>query len=183
MMRKSRDLAESEPAGASDGSSRVGIGPGDQGRPGPRGSRCLATLGGVGRLPVAPGSWGALVAVPFGVVFGALPWPWRVAGCVLLTALATWAVSRYLGSSTHQDPQEVVLDEFVGCLITLCWIPVEWVWLAAGYGLFRLFDIWKPGPIGYVDKRWHGGPGIMADDVLAGLIAGVLLAIAHALTG
>ena len=103
---------------------------------------------------MAPGSWGALVAVPFGVVFGALPWPWRVAGCVLLAALATWAVSRYLGSSTHQDPQEVVLDEFVGCLITLCWIPVEWVWLAAGYGLFRLFDIWKPGPIGYVDTRW-----------------------------
>ncbi|MCF6238986.1 MAG: phosphatidylglycerophosphatase A, partial [Candidatus Marinimicrobia bacterium] len=67
--------------------------------------------------------------------------------------------------------------EWVGFLITMAWAPSEWIWILVGFLLFRLFDIWKPWPIGYLDRHLSGGLGIMLDDVLAGIYSLVLLQI------
>jgi phosphatidylglycerophosphatase A len=80
--------------------------------------------------------------------------------------------SRDLGVHDHGG---IVWDEFVGYWITMIAVPVDWVWALAGFILFRLFDILKPWPIGPVDKRVHGGLGIMLDDVLAGVMAAAVL--------
>ena len=67
------------------------------------------------------------------------------------------------------DPGGIVWDEWVGLLVTLWLLPDGWIWLLVGFGLFRLFDILKPWPIGWLDRRVSGGMGIMLDDLLAGI--------------
>lgn len=138
----------------------------------------LATWFGVGRAPVAPGSLGTLAAVPLA---GALLWlgrpfVWGAAG--LLMAVGVWAAGRFCADSGTADDQRIVIDEVVGYLATVAVAPPSLFGLALGYGLFRLFDIWKPWPIRLVDRRVHGGFGVMADDLLAGVIAAPLLWLA-----
>lgn len=135
----------------------------------------LATLGPLGHSPVAPGSVGALAALPAAWLLTLLPWPARVAVLALVTIGAIVVVQRYLAGRTEADPQEVVLDELVGCLVTLAPLPWSLSWVAAGYVLFRLLDITKPGPIGYLDRRVHGGLGVVADDVAAGVLGALIL--------
>ena len=74
-----------------------------------------------------------------------------------------------------QDHGAIVWDEFVGFWLTMMFAPAGFLWLLVGFCLFRLFDIWKPWPINYLDKHVHGGLGVMLDDVLAGVFAGLLL--------
>ena len=74
-----------------------------------------------------------------------------------------------------QDHGAIVWDEFVGFWLTMMFAPAGFLWLLVGFFLFRLFDIWKPWPINYLDKHVHGGLGVMLDDVLAGVFAGLLL--------
>jgi phosphatidylglycerophosphatase A len=70
-----------------------------------------------------------------------------------------------------QDPSVVVWDEFVGMWIALLAAPPGWVWIATGFALFRVFDIWKPWPVSWADNQVDGGFGAMLDDALAGLYA------------
>jgi len=70
------------------------------------------------------------------------------------------------------------LDEICGYLVTMIWVPDSWLWLVLGFLLFRLFDIWKPWPIGLVDRKVQGGLGIVIDDVLAGVFAAICLQLA-----
>ncbi|MCJ8170210.1 phosphatidylglycerophosphatase A family protein [Atopomonas sediminilitoris] len=130
---------------------------------------------GSGAMPKAPGTWGTLMALPFGI---ALQWlsPWLAGLLILLAAIfGIWLcerVSRDLGVHDHGG---IVWDEFVGLWITLWLAPAHWlVWLAA-FALFRLIDILKPWPISWCDREVHGGLGIMLDDVLAGVAAWALL--------
>ena len=74
-----------------------------------------------------------------------------------------------------QDHSAIVWDEFVGFWLTMIFAPTGFLWLLVGFFLFRLFDIWKPWPINYLDKHVHGGLGVMLDDVFAGFFAGLLL--------
>jgi phosphatidylglycerophosphatase A len=74
-----------------------------------------------------------------------------------------------------KDPGMVVWDEFVGLWIALAWAPPGWLYVLLGLVLFRIFDILKPWPIGYLDRRVQGGLGIMLDDVVAGLFACLVL--------
>ena len=74
-----------------------------------------------------------------------------------------------------QDHGAIVWDEFVGFWLTMMFAPAGFLWLLVGFFLFRLFDIWKPWPINYLDKHVHGGLGVMLDDVLAGVFAGLIL--------
>ncbi len=80
--------------------------------------------------------------------------------------------SRQLGVHDHPG---IVWDEFAGLLITMLPAPSAWPWVLIGFGLFRLFDIWKPWPIRWADRRVKGGTGIMLDDVMAGVIAALVL--------
>ena len=135
----------------------------------------IATGAGSGYLPKAPGTWGTLV--------GLLLW-WPLAGLSLTAYLATVAVLFIVGVATagaaekildRGDPGVVVIDEIVGVLIALAAVPLHPVAALAGFALFRLFDIAKPFPVGWVDRHLHGGLGIMLDDVAAGLYALLVL--------
>ena len=135
----------------------------------------VATLCGVGLLPKAPGTWGALASLPFAWLVARAAGPaGLVAASAVLFAAGWWAaaiVARRLGD----DPQIVVVDEAAGQFLTLAAAPLDFWHFAAGFALFRLFDIAKPWPVGWADRRIHGGFGCMFDDTLAALYAGALL--------
>lgn len=128
----------------------------------------VATGFGIGRAPVAPGTFGALLGVPLYLVLRDLPAVVYAVGVLLLFAAGAWVCGLAERRLNARDHKSIVFDEIVGLLITLWGSPSGWVWLAIGFGLFRLFDIWKPFPIRRVE-RWPGGWGVMADDALAGV--------------
>jgi len=137
----------------------------------------LATGLGSGFSPRAPGTAGTLLALlPWWLWLRHLP-PWHYAlvlGCAF--ALGVWAADWVIGKLGAQDPGVVVIDEFVGLWIALVFAPAGWPWALAGFALFRLFDIWKPWPVSWADQQIKGGLGVMTDDMIAGLMAGVLVA-------
>ncbi len=138
-------------------------------------ARFIASGCGSGYFPVAPGTAGSLVAAILGAMLFAQS-PWLLAGAALaITAGGVWAVR---ASEAKGDPGWIVIDEFAGQWIALLGLAsLSAVGLLAAFALFRLFDIWKPGPVGWAD-RWHTPAGVMADDVIAGaMAAGVLLAL------
>jgi phosphatidylglycerophosphatase A len=137
---------------------------------------CLVALGfGSGLLPVAPGTAGTLAAVPLYLLLQDLPLGAYLT-VVLVFLFGGILVCGYTAArlGVHDHPA-IVWDEVVGYLVTMTAAPAGWSWLAAGFVLFRLFDILKPWPIGWLDRRVHGGTGIMLDDVIAGVFAAALL--------
>lgn len=135
-------------------------------------SHWLATMFGIGRLPVAPGTWAALAALPLGwMIVWAGGW-WGLAGGILAVFLAgIWASDRYARAVGIADPSSVVIDEIAGQWIGLLGAPLHPAAYILGFVLFRAFDIAKPWPVGWIDRRVAGGLGIMADDAVAGLFA------------
>jgi len=130
---------------------------------------------GLGKIPVMPGTFGTLLGIP--VYFLIIDFPlWQYLAFVLLLFVVGIGIchktSRDMNS--HDNPG-IVFDEMVGLLVTYIALPEGWVWLIVGFLLFRLFDIWKPFPISWLDKNIEGGMGIMLDDLLAGVYAALLL--------
>lgn len=126
---------------------------------------------GSGLSPKAPGTAGTLVAIPLYLLAAPLPLAGYTLFIIATFLLGTWlcdSASKQLGVHDHPG---IVWDEFVGYWITLWAVPFGWQWVLAGFVLFRLFDIAKPWPIGWLDRRVHGGLGIMIDDVVAGVMA------------
>jgi phosphatidylglycerophosphatase A len=145
-------------------------------------STWFVTVLGAGHSPKAPGTVGALAALPLAWSLQAAPIWGRLGVALVLVVGAVVASNVYLASRPEggaEDPQEIVLDETVGCLIALVVVPFEWPWLLAGFVLFRFFDIVKPGPVGYADRRIGGGLGVVADDVVAGALAALVLVAAR----
>ena len=140
----------------------------------------LAVGFGSGLAPKAPGTAGTVIAIPFFLLMNNLVlWQYLAVVLVLLIA-GVWicdVAAKQLG--VHDDPS-IVWDEIVGYLITMIAAPPGWLWIVVGFVLFRLFDILKPWPIRIIDRRVHGGIGIMLDDVLAAVFALVLLHAGHA---
>ena len=139
---------------------------------------------GAGLAPAAPGTVGTLVAWPIGWYLGGV-----LAPSVLVAALAAaflagiWAcelTGRHLGASDHAS---MVWDEIVAFLIILAILPRDLAWQAAGFVLFRAFDIGKPPPIDWFDRRLRGGFGVMFDDLLAAGYTLVCLAAIKRLLG
>jgi len=144
----------------------------------------LATAGGAGYLPIAPGTWGSGVAV-------VLCWLWAVldgsllvyfAAIVASTVLGVWAADATERIYGEKDDGRIVIDEVAGQLLAL--VPVA-LWarddaffpsLVTGFVLFRVFDIAKPGPIRWAERNFPGGVGVMADDIVAGLFSALVLA-------
>ena len=160
----------------------------------------IATCG-VGYLPLAPGTWGSLVGVgvyllwqllrlrfylAYGDGHGTPLWVYSswtaltLSMVFCLTMLGVWAGTRVEELSGRKDPGIVVIDEVAGQVIALSFVPsflwMDWPLLVAGFLAFRLFDIWKPYPIRRLEAL-KSGLGIMADDVLAGFYAAMLLAL------
>lgn len=130
---------------------------------------------GSGLFKKAPGTIGTLAAVP-------VHWLFAQAGTYFYIALTLAAVIAGVGICDvaakklgEHDFGGIVWDEVAGFLVTMCWVPFSWPATVVGFVLFRLFDIVKPWPIIWVDRKIGGGFGIMLDDVLAGLMSGLLL--------
>ena len=131
---------------------------------------------GSGAAPWAPGTFGTLAAI---VIYLLL---WQHLSLVYYLSLLIFSVVAgiYICHITARDLKVhdhsgIVWDEMVGIWLTLFAIPPHSVWIIFGFLLFRLFDIWKPYPIRYLDKHVHGGWGIMLDDIIAGIFAGIIL--------
>lgn len=130
---------------------------------------------GSGLAPRAPGTVGTLAAVPLWYALIQLPfWGYALATlCVI--AVGPWLCGRASRDLGVHDHGGIVWDEFAGFLLTMLFVPPSLLALVLGFMLFRLFDILKPWPIGWLDRRVQGGTGIMLDDLLAGVYAGALL--------
>ena len=154
----------------------------------------IASGGGAGFSPFAPGTVGSLVALPLYVLLAQGPaWlPWLA--IVLGFAIGTWAADRVIRRIGVEDPGVVVIDEFVGQWLALAIVdaalrafpgalatPSTLALLGAGFLLFRICDIAKPWPASWADRELDGGFGAMLDDAFAGLWAGLLMVIALAL--
>jgi phosphatidylglycerophosphatase A len=136
----------------------------------------LASGFGSGLSPRAPGTVGSLVALlPWWFLLRLLAWPMYVGVLVIAFIVGVWASNWVIAKTRIEDPSVVVWDEFVGLWFALLLAPAGWPWLLGGFALFRLFDIWKPWPVRWADRKLHGGFGVMLDDVLAGLYALILL--------
>ena len=130
---------------------------------------------GSGKLPVAPGTFGTLVGIPVYLLLQPLDTYIYVSVVAALFGVGVWlchVTEQDLGVHDHPG---IVWDEIVGYLITMFMAPAGWVWVVAGFLLFRLFDIWKPFPIRQVERRIRGGFGNMLDDLLAAVYAWVVL--------
>ena len=141
-------------------------------------SLAIATLGGIGRLKPAPGTWGSAAVLP-----AALLGPGWALGLAVVTTIVGWLALRELfAGDPDQDPGWVVVDEAAGMLLALAALPATagWVGVGLAFLLFRAFDILKPWPVSWADNL--GGPvGVMLDDILAGAIAGALLILLGAI--
>lgn len=135
----------------------------------------LATFFGSGLSPVWPGTAGSFATLPLAWGLMAYGWPALLSAAAVIFVIGTWAAGRYCRRAGKHDDGRIVIDEVVGMLITLLPAPRSLVALLLGFGLFRLFDIWKPGPIRLVDRRVHGGVGVMLDDVVAAIFAAASL--------
>jgi len=124
---------------------------------------------GSGLSPVAPGTMGTLVAIPIFLMLATFSPVIYLLFVVIIFFVGCWASGRTAEALNVHDHPGIVIDEIVGYLITMIFVPITWYWVILGFLLFRLFDIWKPWPISIADKQVKGGLGIMLDDVLAAL--------------
>lgn len=135
----------------------------------------LATFFGVGRFPKGPGTAGTVATIPVVLL---LSWAGPLvymAFTILLLPIAVWAAQVYEDDQGGHDHKEIVIDEVLGFLITMTWLPMTWKSMLIGFLLFRVLDIFKPFPIGYLDRKLPGGLGVVLDDVVAGIIANIVL--------
>jgi len=137
-------------------------------------ARAVASFGGAGYAPVAPGTVGSAVAALLGA--WAMQGPgWLLPVLILASAAGGWLAIRKAVLEHHEDPGWVVIDEVAGQWIALLGLAhFSWPGVAAAFLLFRLFDIWKPGPVGWADRQ-GGGTAIMMDDLIAGAMAACVL--------
>ena len=150
--------------------------------------KLFLTFFGAGLAPKAPGTVGSLAALPVGA---ALIYYLGVETLFMLTIAVTiigiFEVNKYEQSTGEHDQQHIVIDEAVGMwlsmmitystVITLDYPYVIELGLLFSFAAFRLFDIWKPSTIGWIDREWKAGYGVMMDDVLAGIAGGLLSAV------
>lgn len=130
---------------------------------------------GTGLLPTAPGTWGTLAAIPIYLLIASCSPAIYIAIILLAFILGVFVCQKVSVDLGVSDYKGIVWDEVVGYLITLTFAPFEFSWMLLGFLLFRLFDIWKPQPIRWIDERVQGGLGVMLDDVLAAIPAWLIL--------
>jgi phosphatidylglycerophosphatase A len=155
----------------------------------PRASTVVASVFGIGYFDVAPGTIMSAIAVPLAIliaIFGG-------GGMGVLSAsliafvIGVLACADHVRETKREDPSECVIDELAGqwlacsfCLLTFGGLlppaHISLLLFAMAFALFRLFDIWKPWPVSWADRQIKGGLGVMTDDMIAGLMAGVLVA-------
>ncbi len=139
--------------------------------------RGFTSVGYIGLIPGAPGTYGSLVTLPIAYFWSTMVTdnPIITMGFIaVLTLMGVYASNKVGESLGIEDPGEIVIDELVGQWIAVLAIPSHWGFWFGAFILFRIFDIWKPGPI---DKSQHlpGGLGVMMDDILAGILVLIII--------
>jgi len=138
-------------------------------------ARVIYTGLGLGLAPKAPGTFGTLLGLPLYFLMIRWGWPLYLLGTVFICGLGLWAGNRAEFDLDRHDAPEVVIDEVAGYLVTMFLAPaLPWIWVW-GFVFFRLFDILKPWPVSWADRRLAGSLGVMLDDVLAGVYAWLAL--------
>lgn len=162
-------------------------------------SHLIATVFGIGRLPFAPGTWGSAAAIPMAwVIHGLGGFPVFMLATIAVTLIGWWVTAVATRGSDNHDPPEIIIDEVAGQWVAL--LPLSaglwyagvdawtfpWPGWVAAFIFFRLFDIWKPGPVGWADRR-NDALGVMLDDVIAGVFAALVVVlaagVAHGIVG
>ncbi|MEL6388714.1 MAG: phosphatidylglycerophosphatase A [Bacteroidota bacterium] len=135
----------------------------------------IASTLGVGLLPVAPGTWGSLVAIPLLLGLSSLSQSVLVSAVaiVLLCIIGVWAIDHLPASWAHDDGR-IVIDEVIGMMITMLLLPMDWKTLLIGFIAFRAFDIAKPLGIRRFD-RLESSWSVLLDDIVAGIYANILI--------
>ena len=150
--------------------------------------KLFLTFGGSGLSPKAPGTMGTLASLPLGLlVLYTLGVETLFMLTIAVTVIAVFEINKYEKATGTHDQQEIVIDEAVGMwlslmiaystAITMGYAYAEIIAIVLSFGTFRLFDIWKPSTIGWIDREVKGGMGVMFDDVLAGFAGGLLTAL------
>ena len=134
----------------------------------------LATLGPIGHLCPAPGTIGSVVGVTTGYMIASHGAGILAAATLLVVVIGILAADAYNQTTGSKDAPEVIIDEVAGQWIALITLPLDLWWFAAAFVLFRFFDITKIAPVGMAEKL-PGGVGVMADDIVAGLLAALCL--------
>jgi len=130
---------------------------------------------GSGLTGFAPGTFGTLAAIPLWLLMAGQSLLIQCLIILVASVVGIYFCGKTADDLGTHDHGAIVWDEFVGFWITMLFAPMGWLWVVIGFILFRFFDILKPWPISYLDKHVHGGLGIMIDDIVAGLLAGVVL--------
>lgn len=134
---------------------------------------------GTGLMPFAPGTFGSLVGVALFWLMASLG-AGTYAGIVVVLFIAGIFICGQTARDTAAvDPGFIVYDEIVGFLVAMYLMPREWRWIAAGFVIYRILDIWKPFPIHLVEEKLELGTAIMADDVIAGIYTLLILQLAR----
>lgn len=135
----------------------------------------LASNFGLGYAPVAPGTFGTLAGLPVFYLMARLS-PFGFAFVwLLLLLLAFWTADIAGKHYGVVDDGRIVIDELLGYLVTIAWLPFTWTTALLGFALFRLFDITKPPPASWFDREMKNGVGVVLDDVAAGVYAALVL--------
>ena len=158
----------------------------------PRAASVVATVFGIGYFDVAPGTIMSAIAVPLAILIGIHGGGGMgiLASSIIVLVIGILACAEHVRETGREDPSECVIDELAGqwlacsfCMLTLGGLlPVTAISIpmfGLAFVLFRLFDIWKPWPVGWADKNLSGGLGVMTDDMIAGLMAGAGVVIAR----
>lgn len=140
----------------------------------------MATGGYIGRVPMAPGTFGSLAGLPLAFILSTVSWSWSLAIMLAFILVAVWSAGDAARQIGAKDPGCIVIDEIAGMAVALLGMPFTPVNCLAGFILFRFFDILKPPPVRQLDRNLGGGWGIVLDDIAAGILANTVLRIGNA---
>ena len=135
----------------------------------------VATGFGLGRIPVAPGTFGTLAAIPLAWMMAWMDSGTMAFFLVSLILLSVYVADRAALIMGQKDPGSIVIDEIAGFCVTMTLVPVGWVSILLGFIAFRCFDVLKPIPVKYFENKFSGGAGIVLDDIMAGVLAALVL--------
>ena len=138
----------------------------------------LATGFFVGTVPFAPGTFGSIIGLPVCFLISKLDFLLAGVFTLVFVFFAVWVSAAASKILKKEDPAEIVIDEIAGLMVTLMGIPFTAGTAIAGFFIFRAFDILKPFPIRTLEQKIPGGPGIVLDDVMAGIYANIILRLA-----
>jgi phosphatidylglycerophosphatase A len=130
---------------------------------------------GAGTLPFAPGTWGTVIAIPLYLLVAHTSLLIYSIITLIIIVAGIWICDVAEKASGVRDHSGIVWDEIAGFFVTMLAAPKGIIWIAIGFILFRIFDVWKPQPIRWVDQHVDGGLGIMVDDIIAAVYAWIIL--------